>query len=89
MIKTIYTVEITRCSLPAIYWYEKRIGLTYECEKVINTSKHWPSREVFRTLEPVGVVEIKGLHFVAGNILPRDAKVIRSREEITNSFINN
>lgn len=72
ILKRIYRVKITRCSLP-ILWYRDHIGKEYNCELLSSTDRLFSyfisSAVAFKAVQPV-FIEVKNKGYVSRVHLP-------------------
>lgn len=81
----IYTVEITGCLQPDIYWYFDKIGRQFECRYRENQSFFWPTDMIFTTVTPTNLAPFgASVIHEHGNILPCDCRIVKEVESGTN-----
>lgn len=57
--KTIYTIEVTTCSNPKLYWYHDHIGQKFECFLQDNHGAFFTGLQIYKTTKPI---KLKGFN---------------------------
>lgn len=77
MQKTIYIIQITKCS-NKLYWYKDIVGNQLECELKDNQSLFWPGAQIYKTID---AVKIKGIDDQKNYLVVDDCKVITTHKK--------